>query len=118
MTQARRTVGRVAEDAAARWYEAQGYTVLDRNWRVREGELDLVVQRGRTVVFCEVKARGSDRFGTPFDAVTFGKQQRLRGLASAYLRAHPQPGCALRFDVAAVAPGGTEPKITVLEAAF
>jgi putative endonuclease len=118
VTQARRTVGRVAEDATARWYEAEGYTVLARNWRVREGEIDLVLRRGRTVVFCEVKARGSDRFGTPFDAVTRTKQQRLRGLAAAYLRAEPQPGCTLRFDVAAVAPGGTAPKVQVLEAAF
>ena len=102
----------------ARWYERAGYEVLDRNWRVREGELDLVLRKGRTVVFCEVKARSHDRFGAPVEAITHTKQLRLRRLAAAYLAAHPQPGCAIRFDVASVTPGGRAPHVEVLEAAF
>src|SRR5262245_35879970 len=66
----RRGLGSLGEDAVARWYEQRGYSVAARNWRVREGELDLVLQRGRTVVFCEVKTRRGDAFGTPFEAVT------------------------------------------------
>src|SRR4029077_7108486 len=48
----RRALGTSGEDAVARWYEREGYEILDRNWRVREGEIDLVVRRGTTVVFC------------------------------------------------------------------
>jgi putative endonuclease len=84
--------------------------VLDRNWRVRDGELDLVLGRDTTIVFCEVKTRRSDRFGAPVEAVTPRKQQRLRRLAAAWLaqRRDVAPGgrAELRFDVAAVEPDG------------
>jgi putative endonuclease len=98
----RRALGTRGEDAVARWYEARGYSVLDRNWRVREGELDLVLRHGRTLVFCEVKTRRGDAFGSPFDAVTTSKQRRLRTLALRWLTEHEVRGVALRFDVAAV----------------
>ena len=102
----RRVVGRSGEDAAAAWYEAAGYEVLDRNWRVREGELDLVVRDASTIAFCEVKTRRGDAFGTPAEAVTVRKQQRLRILAARWLRDHGSGGATLRFDVAAVRPTG------------
>ena len=60
---ARRALGIAGEDAAAAWYEANGYEVVARNWRCREGELDLVVRRNRTIVFCEVKTRTPTRSG-------------------------------------------------------
>jgi putative endonuclease len=107
------------EDAVARWYEAAGYEVLDRNWRCRDGELDLVVIRGDTLVFCEVKTRASTRFGAPFEAVTLTKQRRLRNLALRWLAEHGTHRSALRFDVASVTrtPSG-ELAIDVLEGAF
>ena len=116
----RRQVGTNGEDAVARWYAAAGYHVLDRNWRVREGELDLVVQLPGTVVFCEVKTRRSDRFGLPAEAVTPRKQQRLRLLAGRWLDAHQGArGARLRFDVASVVPDGRGGwVVSVLEAAF
>jgi putative endonuclease len=104
MTDARRAVGSSGEDAVAAWYAAAGYEVLDRNWRVRTGEIDLVARRGGTVVFCEVKTRRSDRFGLPTEAVDGRKQRRLRGLAVAWLDAHDVTATVLRFDVAAVTP--------------
>ena len=106
MDDARRVVGRRGEDAAAAWYVAAGYQILDRNWRVREGEIDLVVRAGRTVAFCEVKTRRGDAFGLPAEAVTVRKQQRLRTLAVRWLAAHDAAAAALRFDVAAVRPDG------------
>ncbi len=118
MTPERRRVGILAEDATARWYEARGYVVLARNWRVREGEIDVVARRGDVVVFCEVKARASNRFGSPFEAVTAAKQLRLRRLAARYLAASPQRGCTVRFDVAAVSPSADGPSVDVIEAAF
>jgi putative endonuclease len=98
----RRALGRRGEDLVARWYEAAGYTVLDRNWRCRDGELDLVLRRGRTVVFCEVKTRRSTRFGAPVEAVTAAKQRKLRTLAMQWLGAAGGQGGDLRFDVASV----------------
>ena len=62
-----------------------GYQVIERNWRCREGELDLVLERGRVVVFCEVKTRRSDRFGAPVEAITHKKRRRLRVLAAKWL---------------------------------
>ncbi len=78
MTQARRTLGAGGEDAAAAWYVEHGYEVVARNWRCRQGELDLVLRRGRTVVFCEVKTRSTTAFGAPVEAVTRQKQARRR----------------------------------------
>ena len=86
----------------ARWYEAQGYQVLARNWRCRTGELDLVAGRDRLVVFCEVKARATTVFGAPFEAVTASKQARLRRLAAEWLAQAGAGGREVRFDVAAV----------------
>jgi putative endonuclease len=93
--------------------------VLDRNWRCRDGELDLVVSRPRLVVFCEVKTRSSLAFGTPAEAVTRTKQRRLRALAARWLReaagrAPDRVAGAVRFDVASVMGDGVE----VIEDAF
>jgi putative endonuclease len=115
---ARRRLGAAGEAAAAAWYEARGYQVVDRNWRVREGELDLVVRIDRTIVFCEVKTRSSDRFGVPAESVTASKQRRLRTLAARWLAAHPTVRGEVRFDVASVTPGGATPAVAVLENAF
>jgi putative endonuclease len=116
----RRTLGDAGERAVARWYVAAGYDVLDRNWRCREGELDVVAGRDGLVVFCEVKTRRGTGFGLPAEAVTVAKQRRLRGLALRWLDAHPKArGRSLRFDVASVlAERGREPVIDVIEAAF
>ncbi|HEX4489792.1 MAG TPA: YraN family protein [Acidimicrobiia bacterium] len=114
----RRQLGNTGEDAAAAWYLARGYDVVDRNWRVREGEIDLIVRRASTLVFCEVKTRSSDRFGSPVEAVTSVKQRRLRKLAMLWLEAHRGTRCELRFDVASVTPGGDKPAVDVVENAF
>jgi len=103
---ARRRLGDAGEALVARWYEQRGFVVVDRNWRCREGELDLVcagpASGVATLVFCEVKTRRGDRFGAPFEAVTIAKQRRVRVLAVRWLREHAQHGAGLRFDVASV----------------
>jgi putative endonuclease len=114
----RRQLGNTGEDAAAAWYRARGFEVLARNWRVREGEIDLVVRRASTIVFCEVKTRSSDRFGVPAEAVTPAKQRRLRTLAMLWLEAHPGTRGELRFDVASVTPSGEQPSVEIVEHAF
>jgi len=120
MAIARRETGDAGEALAARWYEARGYVVLDRNWRCREGELDLILSGRDLVAFCEVKTRRSARFGEPFEAVTLAKQQRIRGLALRWLADHSDARAAeLRFDVASVRvdPAG-DAAVDVIEAAF
>lgn len=117
MTKERRALGAGGEAAAAAWYVARGYAVLDRNWRVRgevDGELDLVVRKGRVVAFCEVKTRSSMAFGSPALAVGRDKQRRLRRLAVAWLRSHRVRTDHIRFDVAVVVGSSVD----VLEGAF
>lgn len=119
----RRALGAAGEDAVARWYGAAGYEVVDRNWRCRDGEIDLIVTRDGILVFCEVKTRRSAAFGAPFEAVTVAKQQRLRRLAAQWLAARAEAaGRAhgeVRFDVASVTVDRAgRPEIEVLEAAF
>jgi uncharacterized protein (TIGR00252 family) len=114
----RRDTGRHGENVAARWYADHGYELLDRNWRCREGELDLIVCRGRTVVFCEVKTRTTDRFGTGSESVSPTKCRRIRRLAGRWLSegGSRRLGGAVdvRFDVASLTMGILE----VIEDAF
>ncbi|MBW3537528.1 MAG: YraN family protein [Actinobacteria bacterium] len=110
----RRSLGSSGEEAAARWYIRSGWTVVDRNWRCREGELDLILGRGDTLVFCEVKTRTTDRYGGAAAAVTPLKQGRIRRLAMRWLNESGMRAARLRFDVAVVR--GDD--VHVIEAAF
>ncbi len=99
----------------AAWYERRGGSVVARNWRVRSGEIDLVVLDGGVLVVCEVKTRSGPRFGSPLEAVGPDKQRRLRHLALRFVDGNPRwRDRPLRFDVAAVTPEGIE----VVTAAF
>ena len=114
----RRALGADGERIAAQWYEAHGYEILDRNWRRREGEVDLIVRLGKTVAFCEVKTRSSDRFGSGAESVLEAKQRRIRRLAARWLsELTPASGRArvdVRFDVVSITAG----KVEVIEDAF
>jgi putative endonuclease len=83
--QAKDTLGRQGEQAAADHLTRLGWQILDRNWRCREGELDIVARDGTELVVCEVKTRSSIAFGTPVEAVTPVKAARLRRLAGRWL---------------------------------
>jgi putative endonuclease len=109
-----RVLGATGEDAAAAWYEAHGYDIVARNWRCRDGELDLILRAGRTYVFCEVKSRTSTVFGAPAEAITAQKQARLRRLAARWLEESPRSAGEIRFDVVSVLNGAVE----VLQGAF
>lgn len=118
----RQEVGALGEEWVAEAYIADGFSVLTRNWRNgRSGELDVVVGRPSCnndlgtaaqalIVFCEVKTRSSDRFGSGLEAVTPEKQRRLRALAAAWMAAHREQFAEwdltgpidIRIDVAAV----------------
>jgi putative endonuclease len=96
------SLGRDGEDAAVRFLERQRCTILDRNWRCSLGEVDVVARDGATLVFCEVKARRSSRFGEPHEAVGARKQARLRALAGRWLSEHRVTTTTVRFDVVSV----------------
>lgn len=108
-------LGAAGEEAAAQWYLAHGYEILDRNWRVRQGEIDLICRRGTTVVFVEVKTRSSTRFGSGAAAVTWKKQQRIRELARRWLAASTDFFPQTRFDVVDVDGRGN---VVVIEGCF
>lgn len=99
---AKDALGRYGEDVAARHLQAAGLTVVERNWRCRDGEIDIVARQGEILVFCEVKTRSGPAFGMPAEAVTPVKAARIRRLAGRYL-AERRPGYGeLRFDVVSV----------------
>lgn len=112
-------LGARGEDIAARYLAARGYRIRERNFRCRLGEIDLVAEDGGVLVFVEVKARRSGRFGLPQEAVTPLKQARLRRLAQYYLLTHGGLERPCRFDVLAVTfgPGG-EAKAELIRGAF
>ncbi len=90
-------------------YRLRGYRVLAENAWAGGYELDLVLRRGRTVVFCEVKSKGGGGRGDPLEMVSPEKMRRLRRAGEAWLAARPElAGCEVRFDVAAVRLGRAE----------
>jgi len=107
------------ERAAAEFLISRGYRIVARNYRTRLGEIDLIAEDGCTLVFVEVKARLSDRFGGPAAAITRAKQARIARLAQQYLAARRLDGRPCRFDVVLIQ--GDDPKtrrIEVLTGAF
>jgi putative endonuclease len=105
VTHARQTLGRVAEDAAARFLQRAGLAVSERNVRFREGEIDLVCRDAGVVVFVEVKCRRATWGDAPAAAVSWRKQRRLTRLAWHYLKLHRLEGARCRFDVVSVTVG-------------
>ena len=97
------------ERLAARHYRLRGYRILGANVRVGGNELDLVLRRGRRLVFVEVKERARDTFGGPLGAVDAEKRRRVRRAAASWLRAHPESAeLEVRFEVCAVLDGRVE----------
>jgi putative endonuclease len=98
--------GKAAERRAAWWYRLRGYRVLAANVWVGRYELDLVVRRGRRLVFCEVKEKTGPLFGPAVEMVDEEKQRRIRRAAEGWLAAHPEhAGLHVSFDVISVQEG-------------
>jgi putative endonuclease len=115
---ARQALGRLGEDAAARLYERAGFAIVERNYRCRSGEIDVIARRGGMVVFCEVKTRSTDRFGLPAEAVNHTKQVRLRRLAAEWIGERRPGRIEIRFDVVSVIVGRHGTEVTHLPNAF
>jgi putative endonuclease len=98
----RKALGDLGESLAAEFLTASGYSVIERNWRCPDGEIDILALDGSTVVVCEVKTRSSTRYGTPLEAITPAKAARLYRLAAAWRRAHQVRAQPMRIDVVTV----------------
>ncbi len=101
---ARDAVAAYGERVAARHLIAEGMRILDRNWRCRHGEIDIVARDAESLVFCEVKTRRGAGFGAPAEAVVSAKARRLRRLAAEWLATHDEHAPEIRFDVIGVMP--------------
>ena len=113
------SLGISGEDLACRELERRGYAVLARRYRTRFGEIDIVCRDGPTIVFVEVKARTSGRYGEPAEAVTLHKQARVTAMAEDYLARRRLHGVPCRFDVVAVEfEPGAGLKVVVFQNAF
>jgi putative endonuclease len=104
---AKDVLGRTGEQAAADYLAAAGMRILDRNWRCKDGEIDIVAADRHVFVVCEVKTRSSARYGTPLEAVGRAKLKRLRRLAVLWLIAHGIRYDEIRIDVVGLIYEGT-----------
>lgn len=106
---AKDSLARQGEHAAAEFLRRSGMRILDRNWRCSEGEIDIVAADRRALVACEVKTRSSTRYGTPLESVTGRKLSRLRRLAVKWVLAHGVLFDEVRVDVVEVLTSPAEP---------
>ena len=114
----RQTLGELGENLACEELRRRGYAILERRYRTRYGEIDIVARHGDVLVFVEVKARVGDAFGSGAEAVTEYKQRRVARMAADFLarrRLHDRP---CRFDVVSVAVGQGVPRVEVIAGAF
>ena len=104
--ESKKRIGVHGEDLACAELERQGLQVLERNWRCRLGEIDIVAAEvgdaGLTLVFCEVKCRSGLGFGHPLEAITYAKMRTLRQLAALWLRQHHLKASSIRLDAIGV----------------
>jgi len=113
-----RASGELGEEIASRYLTRKGYQVVERNYRTRRGELDLIARRGDTLVIVEVKLRRTAAYGDPLDAVTPRKQRSVRLMTEEYLSERDPDYRELRFDVLGILLRTNRPEITHVEDAF
>jgi len=114
----RQSLGKMGEDLACAELARRGYAILERRYRTRYGEIDIVARSGASLVFVEVKAREGNEFGGGEAAVTVCKQQRIVRMAIDFLARRGLQDQPCRFDVVTVAFEGSDPRIEVSPHAF
>ena len=115
---ARALVGSNGEDSAAQFLRARGHRIVERNYRCKEGEIDIVSVLGEVIVFSEVKTRSSEWWGQPSEAVDWRKQARLRRLAAIWMADRRPRRQEVRFDVLSVIVRDGQTRITHIPEAF
>jgi putative endonuclease len=114
----RQALGISGENLACAELQRRGYAILERRYRTRFGEIDIIARDGATIVFVEVKARLTDDFGGAAAAVTRWKQRRIAQMAVDYLARRSLHECPCRFDVVAIDIETAGPRVTVYPNAF
>ena len=94
--------GKISEKQASSFLESQGYRILFHNYKAQGSEIDIIAREKDTICFVEVKSRYSDRFGSPQEAVTVAKQQKIARAASMFLQENDLQNKSCRFDVVAI----------------
>ena len=112
------TLGKWGEDVAVIYLKKINYRIVERNYRCKFGEIDIIALEGQTIVFVEVKTRSSGEFGCPQTGVTPRKQRQLTKIAHYYLQKHQLFHRDARFDVVAVEKRSGEKQITMIRNAF
>jgi len=102
MTIQKKELGARGEEIAVRYLKRRGYRILERNYRIRFGEIDIIAEQGADLVFIEVKTRSDTLYGSPFDSVTVPKQRQLSKVALEYISKHDCHKRPARFDVVGV----------------
>lgn len=114
----KRALGQRGEQLATLYLQEQGYMVLQRNYRTRYGELDIICQKNGVIVFVEVKTRRSQLFGSPEEAITRQKIMHIKKVALLYLAENKTSYKEIRFDVITILIQGNEPRLNHIQAAF
>jgi putative endonuclease len=115
MTKRRKSFGRAGEEAAVAFLKKQGYRILDKNYRVPVGEVDIIAEHKKTVVFIEVKSRANEEYEAPIAAVTPHKQHKIIQTAQIFLLRNKIVDRAIRFDVVSISGDPDHPKSWTLE---
>jgi putative endonuclease len=110
--------GRMGEALAVKHLKQNGYRIVDRNYRNRFGEIDIIAIHNDTIVFVEVKARSSSRFGTARYAVGLAKQKKISRVALGYLKQKRLTDKKARFDVVCVDSGSENTRVEIIANAF
>ncbi len=118
MADTRKQFGNRGEEIALALLRRKGYKVVERNFRTRTGEIDIIARHKGQIVFVEVKTRRSGRYGDPKYAVTRQKQRKISMVALEYLKKHHSIQTPARFDVVTIQPSKTEAKVEIIPNAF
>ena len=111
------TYGKRSEIIASEYLKEKGYKILETNYKNKVGEIDVIAKDGDYIVFVEVKARLSQKFGHPFEAIDERKQQKIHAVASLYMVKNRKYGSLCRFDAISIL-GLENPEITHIVDAF
>lgn len=118
MLNRRQQFGKTGESIAVRFLRSRGYRILEQNYRTGLGEIDIIAKDRNTLVFVEVKARQSNRFGNPKYSVTVRKQRKISMVALQYLKSTAQTRARARFDVVSICSADASPQIELIKNAF
>jgi len=118
MSDATKKLGNTGENLAVNFLENHGYKILEKNFRIRAAEIDIIAEKDNTIIFVEVKTRSNIRKGTPAEAVNLRKQKKIIEAASVFLQDEKYFDKACRFDVIEILSAGKDFKVNHIENAF